>query len=500
MAHNLPAPAPTRTPRQRGRIGSLTVVLVLMALVLAAAAWWWRGNQARDVAGTPNAAGAAAPAGSASAPAAGKPGSGRRGPGADRPQPVSVGVVQRDNVREIVNAIGTITAFNTAVVRSQVAGPLKTIHFKEGQEVKAGQLLAEIDPRPFQAALAQAQGTLARDQAQFRNAQVDAKRYKDLLAKDSIASQQVDTQNALVRQFQGTVAVDQAAVDSAKLQLSYTKITAPISGRLGLRQVDAGNNVTPTDTNGIVSITQTRPISVTFAVPEARLSQITRQIGGIDAKGDPSKALPVEAWDREQKVKLATGHVTATDNAVDITTGTIKVKARFENDDNALFPNQFVNVRLQIGTLNNVLTVPGTAVQRGSVGTYVYKVQDDHTVAVRKVEPGVVDGDRVSVSGELAEGDQVVTDGADRLREGAKVEPIIPGAANVASNAQGAAQTAAGAQGAASPVADGQPAMMDRLSPDQAEKVKAMNPEERRAYFKKLREQRGPGAAASSGS
>ena len=486
MTSNRP-PTPrgaTRLRRQRGRIGGLIVALVLVALAVGGW-WWWQHDQSRKAA-----SGSAGPAAAASSAGAGKSTGGRRGPGADRPQPVSVGTVQRQDVREIVNAIGTITAFNTAVVRSQVAGPLMKINFQEGQEVKAGQLLAEIDPRPFQAALAQAQGTLARDQAQLRNSQVDAKRYKDLLAKDSIASQQVDTQNALVRQLQGTVAVDQAAVDTAKLQLSYTRITAPIGGRLGLRQVDAGNNVTPTDANGIVSITQTRPISVTFAVPEARLSQITRRTGAVDAKGDPAKMLPVEAWDREQKARLASGSVTATDNAVDTTTGTIKVKARFANDDNALFPNQFVNVRMQVGTLSNALTVPGTAVQRGSVGTYVYKVQDDKTVTVRKVESGVVDGDRVSVTGELAEGDQVVTDGADRLREGAKVEPIVPGAANVAS----------GARGTDGPVADGQPAWMDRLPPDQVAKVKAMNPDERRAYLKKLNEQRGQGAAASGGS
>lgn len=495
MTSASPPPAARRPPfaatraRQSGRVsaGALFVWLLLVAGLALGGWWWWQGRDRPHAAagggggGATSAASAPASSAAGSRPARGT-GGGSRAYYADRPQPVSIGSVERQNVREIVNAIGTITAFNTVVVRTQVAGPLKAIHFREGQEVKAGQLLAEIDPRPLQAALAQAQGTLVKDQAQLKNAQIDAKRYRDLLAKDSIARQQVDTQDALVRQLQGTIAVDQAAVDSAKLQLSYTKIAAPIGGRLGLRQVDVGNNVAPADANGIVSITQTRPINVTFAVPESKLPQLARQLGGITASGDPAKPLPVEAWDREQKARLATGRVTATDNAVDTTTGTIKVKARFENADNLLFPNQFVNVRLQIGTLDDALTVPNNAVQRGSVGTYVYRLQDDNTVAVIKVEPGVVDGDRVSVRGKLAAGDKVVTDGADRLREGAKVEPIVPGAA--------AAESVA--------AADHPPDGLDRLPPEVAAKVKAMNPDERRAFLKKLREQRrGPGAGSA---
>ena len=393
----------------------------------------------------------------------------------------------------MVAAIGTVTAFNTVTVRSRVDGELKSIQFKEGQQVKAGQLLAEIDPRSLQATLAQAQGQMAKDQATLRNAQVDLKRYKDLLAKDSIARQQVDTQAALVGQLQGSLAVNQATVDSAKLQLSYTKVTAPIGGRLGLRQVDVGNVLRAGDANGIVSITQTRPISVTFAVPESKLAQINAKLRAAAAAGsaDAKKAavLPVELWDREQRTKLAVGTVSAIDNAVDAATGTIKVKARFDNDDDALFPNQFVNIRLTIDVLDNALAVPTNAVQRGSVGTYVYRVQDsDNTVSVRKVEPGVTEGDWVGVKADLAVGDKVVTDGADRLREGAKVDPIAPGGAatNVA---------AAGAAGAT----DGRPAWMDRLPPEQVEKIKAMDPDERRAYLRKLREQRGGARGASGG-
>ena len=490
-----------RWRRQTGRIGTLGLML-LAALVCAAVAavFWWRGAWPAGVGPGGRVTAAAAMQSSASSPAsaarsasasgaaAGRPSSGRSGPyGGDRPQPVSVGVVQRRDMREVVGAIGTVTAFNTVTVRSRVDGELKAIHFKEGQQVKAGQLLAEIDPRSLQATLAQAQGQMAKDQATLRNAQVDLKRYKDLLAKDSIARQQVDTQAATVGQLQGSLAVNQATVDSAKLQLSYTKITAPITGRLGLRQVDVGNVLRAGDANGIVSITQTRPISVTFAVPESKLAQINSKLRAAAANPDAKKqpaALPVELWDREQRNKLATGAVSAIDNAVDAATGTIKVKARFDNDDDALFPNQFVNIRLTIDVLDNALIVPTNAIQRGSVGTYVYRVQPDNTVSVRKVETGVTDADWVAVKGDLAAGDQVVTDGADRLREGAKIEAILPGGAtNVASVA----------------ATDGRPAWMDRLPPDQVEKIKAMSPDERRAYLRKLRERRGGGSGGGGG-
>ncbi len=479
--------APTADRRQSGRIGASGLVLwtALVCVVVAAVVWWRGGWPAGAGPGgrqtepaTRPAASAPARAASAAGGAAVRPGTGRGGPyGGDRAQPVTVGVVQRRDMREVVGAIGTVTAFNTVTVRSRADGELKAIHFKEGQQVKAGQLLAEIDPRSLQAALAQAQGQMAKDQATLRNAQVDLKRYKDLLAKDSIARQQVDTQAALVGQLQGSLAVNQAAVDNAKLQLSYAKITAPITGRLGLRQVDVGNVLRAGDANGIVSITQTRPISVTFAVPESKLAQINAKLraaaaAGPDAKKQPA-ALPVELWDREQRTKLATGAVSAIDNAVDAATGTIKVKARFDNDDDALFPNQFVNIRLTIDVLDNALIVPTNAIQRGSVGTYVYRVQPDNTVGVRKVETGVTDADWVAVKGDLAAGDQVVTDGADRLREGAKIEPIGPGGA--ATDVANAAAT------------DGRPAWMDRLPPDQVEKIKAMSPDERRAYLRKLR-------------
>ena len=442
--------------RQQGRVRWWFVSLVLLVAV-ATGAWWWKQQQAP----------AAASAGAARAPG--------RFSGAGAAQPVSVGVVQRQDVRVMVSAIGTMSARATAVVRAKASGELLSIKFKEGDEVKAGQLLAEIDPRSYQATLTQAQGNLQRDQAQLKNAQLDLQRYQDLLAKDSIAAQQVDTQKALVRQLEGTVAADQAQVDAAKLQLSYTRITAPISGRLGLRQADVGNVVGPSDAAGIVTITQVRPIDAVFSVPEAQLVAINQRL-------QSGASLPVELWDREQKQRLARGRLGAVDNAIDATTGTIKAKAAFANEEGALFPNQFVNVKLQVNLLKDVLTVPSTAVQNN----YVYLVRPDGTVTQRRIRVGVVDGDRVSVEGELQDGDQVVTDGIDRLREGAKVAVIDSGAAT---RADAAAQDA-GARRAA---------LMASLTPQEREQVAKMTQEERRAFFRNRRAQAPPGGGFRPG-
>jgi multidrug efflux system membrane fusion protein len=334
-------------------------------------------------------------------------------------------------MRVTVTAIGTITAANTATVKAKVDGELKALHFTEGQTVKAGAVLAEIDPRAYQIALAQAQGALARDQAQLKNAQLDLERYRDLLAKDGIAKQQVDTQTALVQQLQGTVVTDQAQVDNAKLQLSYTRVVAPISGRVGLKLVDLGNIVHASDTTGLLTIAQVQPAYVVFAVPDIHLPR-------INARLKSGAALPVEAWDREQTHKLADGKVSSIDNAIDTTTGTIKLKAAFANADGNLFPNQFANVRLQIDTLADALAVPAAAVLRGAQGTFVYVVNRDKSVSVRRVTTGASDGDWVSVQGgspdALQPGDTVVTDGVDRLRDGAKVEVIAPGAASAAAS------------------------------------------------------------------
>ncbi len=420
-------PKKTNPLGQRGL--SRPSVLALVALLTAAGAggWWWSQRAANSPTATVDAAsgpkGAASGAAGAPSGAAGAGGANaRRFGGANRVQPVSVAAARKQDVKVVLSAIGNISALNTATVRARVDGELKAIRFTEGQLVKAGALLAEIDPRTYQIALAQVQGQMAKDQSLLKNAQLDLVRYKDLLAKDSIARQQVDTQEALVGQLTATVQTDQAQVDNARLQLSYTKITAPISGRLGLKLADLGNIVRASDAAGIVTITQTQPISVVFAVPEANLAQITRKLKGTDP-------LTVEAWDREQRNVLATGKVSTTDNAIDAVTGTIKVKAEFANADGTLFPNQFVNIRLQVNTLENALAVPSTAVQRAPRGAFVYVVKPDNSVAIRGIRIGTTEGDWVSVvsaPGDLAEGDRVVTDGADRLREGAKVEVIAP--------------------------------------------------------------------------
>lgn len=429
------------------------VVLLALAVLAALAAGYWKWRQP--------AAGAAGPSA-----AAGRSGPGGRfGPGV---QAVSVGVVQQRDMRVTVQALGTVTATRTVVVRARVDGELQSVTFQEGQPVKAGQVLAQIDPRPLQAALEQAQGTLAKDSAQLKNAQIDLKRYRDLLAQDSIAEQQVAAQEALVRQLQGTVQADTAQVDSARLQLSYTRITAPLSGRAGLRQVDAGNIIHAADTNGLVTITQTDPINVVFAVPDAQLGLIRSRL----AAREP---LPVQALDGTLTHTLAQGNVMATDNLIDATTGTIKIKAELRNPQGALFPNQFVNVRLQTGTLSNALVVPSAAVQLGAQGSFVYVVKPDSTVTVRAVRAGASDAGVVSVQGDLAVGDRVVTDGADRLREGAKVEVIAPASAVPASAASAALPASSSS------------ALRDRLTPAQREQLQKMSPEERRAYFSKLR-------------
>ena len=351
-------------------------------------------------------------------PEGGKSGRGGKG-GAEgsRKTPVSVGEVRNMDVRFTVQAAGTLMALNTAVVRAKVDGELKALRFTEGQYVQAGQLLAEIDSRPFDAQLNQAQGQWARDTALLKNAELDLQRYQDLLSKDAIARQQVETQAALVRQLLGTVQADQAQIDLAKLQLSYTRVTAPISGRLGLKQVELGSLVRASDPNGVVSITQTQPMAVVFSVPEVHVPLIMRQL-------KRGKALAVEAWDRDQKIRLGQGRVSTTDNAIDVATGTLRLKATLDNRDGSLFPNQFANIHLQLDTLKNALVVPVQAVQRGAAGTFVYVVQADNTVQVQAVQLEAVEGDWQAVIADLKPGQQVITDGADRLRSGSAVEVV----------------------------------------------------------------------------
>ncbi|MDR2017040.1 MAG: MdtA/MuxA family multidrug efflux RND transporter periplasmic adaptor subunit [Burkholderiales bacterium] len=331
--------------------------------------------------------------------------------------PVQAATVQSSAFDVYLEALGTVTAAQTVVVRSRVDGQLLKLHFKEGDTVKAGTLLAEIDPRPYQVQLTQAEGQMARDQAQYENAKADLQRYRILLKQDSVSQQQVDTQEALVAQYEGLLKYNQGQIDSAKLNLDYTRVTAPISGRLGLRQVDVGNMVRASDTNGIVVIAQENPIDVTFTLAENELPKVVQRVYA-------GARFPVEAWDRAQKNLLESGTLMTVDNQIDIATGTVKLKARFDNKNQVLFPNQFVNVRMKIDELQKALLVPSAAVQRGSVGMFVYVVGGDGKVGVRQITPGGVGNGKQVIDHGLTAGERVVIDGTDRLREGSSVEII----------------------------------------------------------------------------
>lgn len=340
---------------------------------------------------------------------------GRPGAPGGGPTPVVAVPATLGEVDVVMNGLGTVTPLRTVTVRSRVDGELMRVLFDEGQIVKQGQLLAEIDPRSFQVMLAQAEGQLARDRALLENARLDLARYQALFAQDSIAKQQVDTQASLVRQYEGAIQVDRSQIDSAKLQLVYTRIAAPVSGRVGLRLVDPGNVVRAGDANGLVVITQLQPVAVVFTVPQDSVPVVMKRV-------QSGEKISVEVWDREQRARLAEGVLASVDNQVDPATGTVKLKAQFANDDGALFPNQFVNVRMKLDTLNGVIVIPSAAVQRGAQGLFVYVVRPDNTVAQRSVKLGPTEGQRVAVSDGLAVGEMLVTDGLDRLRPGAKVE------------------------------------------------------------------------------
>ena len=387
----------------------------MILLVIAGLCWWlWPSASTHT---TPAAQGDAKP----------HNGGGRRGAmsGTGRPGfgtstasvPVRVAAATVGDFPLYYKALGTVTATNTVNVRSRVAGELVKIHFKEGQQVKAGDLLAEIDPRSYQIALQQAEGTLAQNLAQLKNAQIDLARYKGLYAEDSIAKQTLDTQAALVAQYEGTIKTNQAAVGDAKLNLDFTRIRAPISGRLGLRQLDLGNLVAANDATALVIITQTQPITVAFTLPETNLDTVLSRF----RSGAP---LPVEAWDRADTRQQASGVLSSLDNQIDITTGTLKFKAGFENKDEALFPNQFVNVRLLADTLKDVIMAPAAAIQFGNNGTFVYALDGDKKVALRPLKIGVSDGENTVIKEGLKAGDRVVLEGTDRLKEGSEVEVV----------------------------------------------------------------------------
>jgi membrane fusion protein, multidrug efflux system len=486
-----------------GRVqrASTTVWVVWVALVVAAA-WWY--PTVRDQWLLPKASDTeSAQGGRAFFRGAG----GAVGP---RGTPVSTAKARALDVRVNIAAMGNFSALNTAVVRSKVDGELVSILFQEGQQVKAGAVLAEIDPRTYDLALKQAIGQLERDQANLRNAQLDLQRYQDLLRKDAIARQQVETQLALVKQLEGTVLTDQALVDNARLQLSFTHVTAPISGRLGLKQVELGSLVRASDPAGLVTITQTDPMALVFAVPDVHVPDIQRKLLA-------GQSLTVEAFDRDIK-PLAGGRVLAVDNAIDLTTGTLKLKALFDNRNGMLFPNQFAQVRMQLDVLKQTLAVPNQAIQRGNIGTFVAKVMPESKVKLVKVNVLGGDGDwqAIKPEGELNPDDTVITDGADRLRDGSRVdvvntsEPPLPsqwpeptptsstGRRLGVKNGKPAAAPAAPAPqpplATATPGSDaGRPPWMDRLPPELAAKVQAMSPEERKAFFQRMRERRGGG-------
>jgi multidrug efflux system membrane fusion protein len=320
----------------------------------------------------------------------------------------------KGEVKVTYDALGSVTPLATIIVKSQVNGKLMRIGYQEGQIVHQGDFLAEIDPRPFEATLKQAEGTLARDQALLEEARLDLKRYATLVAQDSIAQQQFDAQKAQVHQYEGIVKTDEGVVDIAKVNLLYTHITAPVTGRVGLRLVDPGNYVQTSDTTGVVIITQVDPISVIFSVPEDNEPQImARMLSGA--------ALEVQAFDRSGTQLLATGKVTTIDNQMDTSTGTVKLRALFDNRDLKLFPNQFVNAHLLVDTLRDAIVIPSSAILHGAPGTYVYVVKPDNTVTVRKVTLGPVQGERQSIVAGLEAGESVVVDGSDKLREGAKI-------------------------------------------------------------------------------
>jgi len=329
--------------------------------------------------------------------------------------PVMAVPAKKTGFNMYITGLGSVTPLNTVIVRTRVDGQLMEVVYQEGQIVSSGELLARIDPRPFEVQLTQAEGQMARDVAQLKNAQLDLERFRVLWEQDSVSKQQLDTQGALVRQLEGAIKTDQGQIDSAKLQLVYCRITAPISGRVGLRLVDPGNIVHVADVNGLVVITQIQPITVIFPIPEDSLPQVLARL-------KTSERLPVEAYDREMRQRLAVGSLLTVDNQIDPTTGTVRLKAVFSNGKNELFPNQFVNARLLVDVRRDATVIPTPAIQRGPQGTFVYVVKADRTATVRMITVGEIQGAEASIKSGVSPDELVVVDGADRLREGTRVD------------------------------------------------------------------------------
>jgi len=345
---------------------------------------------------------------------------GGRGRRPDEKPPVRVVTAERSSIGVALRALGTVTPINTVTVRSRLDGELVRVHFTEGQRVREGQLLAEIDPRPYEVALAQALGVRAENQARLNQARADFATFQSLFDQQLIPKQQLTAQEALVKQVEGAMQSNDAQVNNAKLQLSYTRVVAPISGRLGLRQVDVGNLVRSGDANGLVVITQMQPMSVLFTVPETELPAVLEAMRG-------NRNLPVQAWDRAETTQLAQGTLKTVDNQIDTTTGSIRLRAVFDNADETLFPNQFVNIVLNLATLRDSTVVPSATIQRASFGTFVYVITPEGKATVRRVTLGPSQNDRIAINEGLEPGERVVLEGVDALREGIAVEIIGTG-------------------------------------------------------------------------
>jgi membrane fusion protein, multidrug efflux system len=425
---------PPRDPlRPQGNGRRWTIAVIVVLLLIAVIAWIVHHGQQAQVPG-----GFGGPGGPGGSGAAG----GRSGGG---PVAVAMATAVSGDIQVRIPALGTVTPTATVTVKTQISGQLQQIAFKEGQVVRQGEFLAQIDPRPYQAALQQAQGNLARDAAQLANARLDLKRYQDLIRTNLVAQQQLDAQAALVAQLEGTIVGDTAQVNAAKLNLQYAHIVSPVAGRAGLRQVDQGNYVTPGDPNGIVVVTELQPITVIFPIPEDNVSAVMKRFR-------QGEALEVDAYDRANTTLLARGRLITVDNVIDTTTGTVKLRAHFDNQDYALFPNQFVNIQLLLQTEKDQVVIPVAAVQHGAPNgvnsTFVYRINADRSVSVVPIALGVVDGERVAVRRGLKPGDRVVTEGGDRLRDGAQV--LLP-AADSAGGGRGAGGNGSGPAGTAAP-------------------------------------------------